>query len=91
MSSEENSTLENAAWGNAVGNTMGHAVDEVAAEDLTQGQWFWHVPVPGLAGWPLQVATAELLDDAVRIITTDEVRELVSYARDRRVRLAAAS
>ncbi|MEV4598825.1 hypothetical protein AB0K15_15595 [Amycolatopsis sp. NPDC049253] len=90
MSSEENSALDNAG-GNTVGNTMGDAVDEVAAEDLTQGQWFWHVPVPGLAGWPLQVATAELLDDAVRIITTDEVRELVSYARDRRVRLAAAS
>ncbi|MEU4666372.1 hypothetical protein AB0F91_00045 [Amycolatopsis sp. NPDC023774] len=90
MRSEENSALENAG-GNTVGNTTGDAVDEVAAEDLRQGQWFWHVPVPGLAGWPLQVATAELLDDAVRIITTDEVRELVSYARDRRVRLAAAS
>ncbi|MFI5613487.1 hypothetical protein [Amycolatopsis sp. NPDC051903] len=67
------------------------AEDTVFAEDLTQGQWFWHEPAPGLAGWPLQVATAELLDDAVRIITTDEVRELVSYSRTRRVRLAAAS
>ncbi|MGW4395260.1 hypothetical protein ACWEHA_08230 [Amycolatopsis nivea] len=63
----------------------------VAAEDLAQGQWFWHEPAPGLRSWPLQVATAEILEDAVRIITTDEVRELVSYARDRRVRLAVAS
>ena len=63
----------------------------VAAEDLSQGQWFWHEPAPGLRSWPLQVATAEVLDNDVRIITTDEVRELVSYARDRRVRLAVAS
>lgn len=61
----------------------------VAAEDLTQGQWFWHEPAPGLRSWPLQVATAEVQDDAVCIMTTDEVRELVSYARDRRVRLAS--
>ncbi|MBB4687860.1 hypothetical protein [Amycolatopsis jiangsuensis] len=66
-------------------------IDEltIAAEDLTQGQWFLHEPAPGLRSWPLQVATAEVLDDAVRIVTTDEVRELVSYARDRRVRLAS--
>ncbi|MFF0143831.1 hypothetical protein ATK36_4008 [Amycolatopsis sulphurea] len=66
-------------------------IDEltVAAEDLTQGQWFWHEPAPGLRSWQLQVATAEVQDDAVCIMTTDEVRELVSYARDRRVRLAS--
>jgi hypothetical protein len=65
--------------------------ETVAAEELTKGQWFWHQPAPGLAGWPLQVATAEVVEDAVRIVTTDEVRELVSYARTRRVRLAAAT
>ncbi|MDT8911019.1 hypothetical protein [Amycolatopsis sp. PS_44_ISF1] len=63
----------------------------VAAEDLTRGQWFWHEPAPGLKSWPLQVAEAELTADAIRILTTDEVREQVSYARTRRVRLAAAS
>lgn len=67
------------------------APDTIAAEELTQGQWFWHEPAPGLTGWALQVATAELLEDAVRIVTTDEVRELVSYARTRRVRLAVGS
>ncbi|HEY2056867.1 MAG TPA: hypothetical protein VGL64_04305 [Amycolatopsis sp.] len=63
----------------------------VAAEELTRGQWFWHEPAPGLKSWQLQVAEAELTADAVRIITTDDVRELVSYRRTRRVRLAMAS
>jgi hypothetical protein len=63
----------------------------VAAEELTTGQWFWHEPAPGLRSWSLQVAATELAENSVRIVTTDEVRELVSYARDRRVRLAPAA
>jgi len=62
-----------------------------AAEDLFEGQWFLHVPAPGMPGWPLQVATRELDGLSVRIVTTDDVREVVSYARDRQVPLLRAS
>ncbi|WP_239153896.1 hypothetical protein [Amycolatopsis sp. FDAARGOS 1241] len=60
----------------------------VAAEDLTEGQWFWHEPVRGLRAWSLQVARAEVGATMVRIVTTDDIREVVSYRRDRRVRLS---
>lgn len=63
----------------------------VPADQLTEGQWFWHEPFPGLPAWQLQVSYAELLEDSVQIFTTDEVRELVSYPRSRRVRLAYAA
>jgi len=63
----------------------------VPADQLTKGQWFWHEPFPGLPAWQLQVDSAELVDDSVQIFTTDEVRELVSYTRTRRVRLADAA
>ncbi|HET6707320.1 MULTISPECIES: hypothetical protein [unclassified Amycolatopsis] len=60
----------------------------VPAHQLTKGQWFWHEPAPGLPAWQLQVNSAELLEDSVEIFTTDEERELVSYPRNRLVRLA---
>jgi hypothetical protein len=59
----------------------------VAAEELHEGQWFLHVPAPGMRGWPLKVAAREFDADRVRIHTTDENRELISYARTRRVPL----
>ena len=62
----------------------------VAAEELSEGQWFWHEPVPGLAAWMLQVASTELSESAIQIVTTDRVRELVRYRRGRRVRLASS-
>ncbi|HEX6345534.1 hypothetical protein [Umezawaea sp.] len=62
----------------------------VAAEELGEGQWFLHVPAPGMRGWPLKVAAREFDTVSVRIHTTDEVREVVSYARDRRVPLLRA-
>jgi hypothetical protein len=37
------------------------------------------------------VTSAELLEDSVEIFTTDEERELVSYPRNRLVRLAGAA
>ena len=60
----------------------------VPAHQLTKGQWFWHEPAPGLPAWQLQVNSAELLEDSVEIFTTDGERELVSYPRNRLVRLA---
>lgn len=63
----------------------------VAAEELGEGQWFLHVPAPGMRGWPLKVAAREFDAGSVRIVTTDEVREVVSYARDRRVPLLRTS
>ncbi|MEV6904805.1 hypothetical protein [Amycolatopsis sp. NPDC051372] len=60
----------------------------VAAEDLTEGQWFWHEPVRGLRAWSLQVAEILVGVTTVRIVTTDNIREVVSYRRDRRVRLS---
>ena len=63
----------------------------VPADQLTKGQWFWHEPAPGLPAWQLQVNSAELLEDSVEIFTTDEERELVSYPRNRLVRLAGAA
>ena len=63
----------------------------VPADQLTKGQWFWHEPAPGLPAWQLQVNSAELLEDSVEIFTTDEERELVSYPRNRLVRLADAA
>lgn len=63
----------------------------VPADQLTKGQWFWHEPAPGLPAWQLQVTSAELLEDSVEIFTTDEERELVSYPRNRLVRLAGAT
>ena len=62
----------------------------VAAEDLHEGQWFLHVPAPGMRGWPLKVATREFDADHVRIHTTDANRELISYARTRQVPLLPA-
>jgi hypothetical protein len=43
--------------------------------------------VPGLRSWPLQVAAVQVGAKAVRTITMDEVREVVSYSRDRPVRV----
>jgi hypothetical protein len=63
----------------------------VPADQLMKGQWFWHEPAPGLPAWQLQVNSAELLEDSVEIFTTDEERELVSYPRNRLVRLARAA
>lgn len=63
----------------------------VPADQLMKGQWFWHEPAPGLPAWQLQVNSAELLEDSVEIFTTDEERELVSYPRNRLVRLAGAA
>ncbi|WP_410596427.1 hypothetical protein [Amycolatopsis sp. lyj-23] len=60
----------------------------VPAHQLTKGQWFWHEPAPGLPAWQLQVNSAELVEDSVEIFTTDGERELVSYPRNRLVRLA---
>ena len=61
----------------------------MAVEELAEGQWFWHEPVPGLPrSWSLQVARKEISESSVRIVTTDDVREVVSYRRERRVRLA---
>ncbi|MET8849186.1 hypothetical protein [Amycolatopsis sp. NPDC004625] len=60
----------------------------VPAHQLTKGQWFWHEPAPGLPAWQLQVTSAEVREDSVEIFTTDEERELVSYPRNRLVRLA---
>jgi hypothetical protein len=64
----------------------------VAAEELSEGQWFFHepvpgVPVPGLRSWPLQAAAVQVGEKTVRIVTTDDVREVVSYRRGRRVRV----
>jgi hypothetical protein len=72
---------------------MGMNTDDatVPADQLTKGQWFWHEPAPGLPAWQLQVTSAELLEDSVEIFTTDEERELVSYPRNRLVRLAGAA
>ncbi|MDT7805525.1 MAG: hypothetical protein QOI78_8958 [Actinomycetota bacterium] len=63
----------------------------VPADQLTKGQWFWHEPAPGLPAWQLQVTSADILEDSVEIFTTDEERELVSYPRNRLVRLASAA
>ncbi|MFJ1768411.1 hypothetical protein ACIOD2_49400 [Amycolatopsis sp. NPDC088138] len=63
----------------------------VPADQLTKGQWFWHEPAPGLPAWQLQVNSADILEDSVEIFTTDEERELVSYPRNRLVRLAGAA
>ncbi|MET7992759.1 hypothetical protein ABZU76_17875 [Amycolatopsis sp. NPDC005232] len=60
----------------------------VAAENLTEGQWFWHEPVRGLRAWSLQVAEILVGATTVRIVTTDDIREVVSYRRDRRVQLS---
>ena len=63
----------------------------VPADQLMKGQWFWHEPAPGLPAWQLQVDSAQLEGDSVEILTTDEVREMVSYPRERRVRLASVA
>jgi len=38
----------------------------------------------------LQVASTELSESAIQIVTADRVRELVRYRRGRRVRLASS-